>query len=215
LTEAFLNDPNAVGPVGTIYVVPVRMISATTDSIITGRSLIPNPDLRRSTDWVTNPMNFTLFGINYVNEYHGNYLMRGSTKVMAGNTEMETNIYRDKYVERDEVVLVATRARQKVMYSNRIPRKNSPSPGRFEMVISFDANGNGTITKNEGSNFPISGTAKFVKNSETWGGKARHAIYLDYQVDDGTYMNYAKDTLVFRDKGVSFQEFNPVVIIGD
>ncbi len=211
LTEAFLNDPNAVGPTGTVYVVPLRITAATTDSVLMGKAAlgVTNPDLRRKADWEVVPKNYTLFGINYVNEYHGKFLLRGASGQYEGNTLLATSVYRTRDVETDRVMDVLTASRNAVTYTKDIARATGTSPGNFTMRITFDTNGTGTITTNEGSPFPVTGTAKFVKDSESWGGKKRHAIYLDYTVNDGKYLNMAKDTLVFRDKGITFQEFTP------
>ncbi len=212
LTEAFFDDPAAVGPSGTTYVIPLRMISTSSDSLHSGETTEADPDRRVLSDWVSVPKDFTLFGVNYVNEFHGNYLARGRSEVSEDGLVIETNIYRNQYVERDQVVSVRTSARHTVLYGNRVVRDNTSSPGNFEMLITFDSEGNGTIEASADSPFSVTGTAKFSENTESWGGKPRHAIYLDYQVDDGTFMHAAKDTLVFRDKGVSFQEYAPEVI---
>ncbi|MGC4233505.1 MAG: DUF5627 domain-containing protein [Niabella sp.] len=211
LTEAFFNDPNALGPDGTVYVVPVRITNSTTDSVLLGKAAVANPDYRISSDWDIVPKNYTLFGINYINEYHGNYLLRGKStqEKIGGGASAETTVYRTRDVETDRVIGVSTIARNTVTYTKEVPRSTTQSPGNFTMRITFDGDGNGQISTNPGSSFPVAGTAKFMKDSESWGGKARAAIYLDYTVDDGTYLNTAKDTLVFRDKGVYFQEFTP------
>ncbi len=212
LTDAFFTDPAAIGPTGTTYVIPLRIVSVSSDSLLTGKTELENPDRRVLTDWVNLPKDFTLFGINYVNAYHGNYLARGKSDVSDAGLVIETNVYRNRYVERDQVVNVRTASMNTVLYSNRVVRDNTSSPGNFEMLITFDDQGNGTIEESTDSPFPVSGTAKFSKNTESWGGESRHAIYLDYVVDDGTFIHNAKDTLVFRDKGVSFQEYAPEVV---
>lgn len=210
LTEDFLNDPNAIGPSGTVYVVPLRITGATTDSVLVGKAAVPDPDYRVSSDWDVAPKNFTLFGINYVNEYHGKFLLRGVSRQYEGDNLKATSVYRTRDVETDRVIDVLTASRNAVTYTKDIARAAGSSPGNFTMQITFGADGSATVTTDESSPFPVTGTAKFVKDSESWGGKPRHAIYLDYTVDDGTYLNVAKDTLVFRDKGVYFQEFTPV-----
>lgn len=210
LKEDFLNDLDAVGPLGTVYVVPLRMIKSTTDSILTGKATVADPDYRIRSDWEVAPKNFTLFGINYINEYHGKFLLRGVSSQYDGNNLLATSVYRSKDVETDRVIDVLTASRNTVTYTKDIARQTGTSPGNFTMRITFGEGGIGTITTGEDSPFPVTGSAKFVKDSESWGGKKRHAIYLDYVVDDGNYLNKAKDTLVFRDKGVTFQEFNPV-----
>lgn len=214
LTNEFLSDPNAVGPTGTVYVVPLRITKATTDSVLMGKPVagVINPDIRIKTDWEIAPRNFTLFGINYINDYHGKFLLRGASGQYSGTNLLATSVYRTKDVEKDRVVDVLTASRNAVTYTKDIARITGSSPGNFTMRITFDANGTGTITTNEGSLFAVTGTAKFVKDSESWGGKKRHAIYLDYEVNDGTYLNKAKDTLVFRDKGITFQEFTPTYV---
>ncbi|OQA03314.1 MAG: hypothetical protein BWY67_02444 [Bacteroidetes bacterium ADurb.Bin397] len=212
LTEEFLNDPNAIGPTGTVYVIPLRITGSTTDSVLVGKAAVANPDYRISSDWDVAPKNYTLFGINYINEYHGNFLLRGRSVQLAreGVSVDTTIVYRTRDVETDREVVVRTASRNSVTFTKEIARLKESSPGNFTMRITIDANGNGNITTDPSSSFSVTGTAKFVKNSESWGGKPRHAFYLDYMVDDGTYKNMAKDTLVFRDKGVYFQEFSPV-----
>lgn len=212
LTQGFLNDPNALGPAGTVYVVPLRITGSTTDSVLFGRPAIVNPDYRISNNWEIAPKNYTLFGINYVNEYHGNYLLRGRSvqQGKAGVSVDTTIVYRTKDVETDRVIGMSTVARNIVTYTKEVARNKAQSPGNFSMQITFDGNGNGQITTSPGTAFPVTGTAKMVKDADSWGGKPRTAVYLDYVVDDGTYINAAKDTLVFRDKGVYFQEFSPI-----
>lgn len=210
LTQEFLDDPNALGPAGTVYVVPIRITKSTTDSVLFGKGAVVNPDYRISDDWEIAPKNYTLFGINYVNEYHGNYLMRGkSVQDEKAGPALNTAVYRTLDVETDRLIGVNTVSRNTVTYTKEIARSTGTSPGNFTMRIAFNAQGEGQITADPASGFPVTGTAKFAKDAESWGGKARSAIYLDYTVDDGTYLNIAKDTLVFRDKGVYFQEFTP------
>ena len=44
------------------------------------------------------------------------------------------------------------------------------------------------------------------------GGQKRNVIFLDYKITAGTETHNVKDTLVFRDKGISFEEYVPKVI---
>jgi len=210
LAPSFLNDSNSIGFEGTVYVVPLRIISST-DSVIVGVSGVENPNRLITTDWKVQPKDFTLFGINYVNDYHGNYLLRGVSDIYLGDEYVETAVYRQKDVEKDQVVEINTSSRNSVIFANKVSVESGASPGDFEMLITFNDNGNGSIKETVNSPFPVSGSAQFVKNSESWGGEDRHAIYLDYQINDGTYTHNAKDTLVFRDKGIKFQEFVPTI----
>lgn len=212
LTEEFFNDLNSVSIKyqETVYVIPLRITGSTTDSVIIGKPAVENPDPRNPGDWDIVPKNYTLFGVNYVNEYHGDFLLRGASIQCAAGASIDTTIvYRTSDVETDRVIEVNTASRNSVTVTKDIARRKAKSPGNFTMLITFDDSGNGTVTKDASSAFQVTGTAKFVKDSESWGGKSRHAIYLDYTVDDGTHLNKAKDTLVFRSKRVFFQEFSP------
>jgi len=211
LTPAFFEDTLAIG---TNYVIPLKIASSTTDSILSGKPLIPSPDPRIAGNWVARPKNFTLFGIKYVNEYHGKYLLRGTSVIKAADgSTVETIVYRQKYVEKNAVVPLLTTRRNAVKYSNSIRQSTGGSPGAFEMKITFDVNGTAVISNTPRfPQFPVTGTAKMAKDAEEWGEKKRNVIYLDYQVQVGTQTHQIKDTLVFRDKAVIFEEFVPKVV---
>jgi len=208
LDDAFLDDTLATG---LKYVIPLKIINSTTDSVLEGNPAVADPDPRVAGDWITRPKNFTIFGIRYVNEYHGKYLLRGVDVVKdALNATIETISYRDKFVERSEVTSVLTSGRNEVTYTNSI-RLGTGSPGNFTMIIPFNTGGTAVLHEQPGSLFGITGNAKFVKDDQEWGGQKRHTIYLDYVIDDGVYNHNVKDTLVFRDKAVTFAEFTPVI----
>jgi hypothetical protein len=208
LTDSFFDDPLAIG---VNYVIPLRITESTTDSVLQGKPAISDPDPRIAGNWVIVPKNFTLFCVRFVNEYHGNYLLRGTDIISNGVINIDTIVYRNKYVEKCDVVSVVTSARSSVSYSNTI-RLSPTSPGKFEMNMAFDADGNATLTNT--AKYPsatITGTGKFSKGTEEWGDIARDAIYLDYKIVEGTRTHTIKDTLVFRDKGVKKEEFVPVI----
>lgn len=209
LTDAFFNDPLAVGQ---NYVIPLKMVTASTDSVLQGQPGVSNPDPRIAGNWVIAPKDFTLFGVKYVNEFHGKYLMRGASVIKdATNTPIDTIVYRQVYLEKNPVVSIVTASLNSVTYSNTI-RASSGSPGTFKMLITYDEDGNGVITNSEETPaFPVTGTSKFVKNAEEWGNEKHNVIYLDYQITEGTNVHHVADTLVFRDKAVKFEEFRPVV----
>ena len=208
LSEAFLQDSLAVD---VNYVIPLRITEATTDSVLLGDPGISNPDPRVAGDWILPPKNFTLFAIKYINEYDAKYLLRGHDQVKdASNNVVEETTYRNKYVERDEIVNVTTVSRHVARYSNNI-RYSEGSPGSFSMDMTFNAEGNCTIAESAGSDFPVTGTGKFLQDGDSWGGEARNVLYLDYQTNDGTYIHNVKDTLVFRNRTVTVEQFSPTV----
>jgi len=204
--EAFLNDSLTVG---MTYVIPVRLVSSSTDSVLRGRPSFENADPRKFDEWEVAPKDFTLFGIKYVNKYHGTYLLRGASEVRNINTDtlVDEVTYRQNFVVNDEVVDVNTIYRNSVVYSNGL-RLSGGSPGTYEFAIAFDSNDTGTIEETSNSSFPVTGTARWIAGGDTWGGQPRNAIYLDYVVNDGTHLHNIQDTLVFRDKNVVFEEFD-------
>jgi hypothetical protein len=209
LSEDFLNDPLAVE---FNYVIPLKITTSTTDSILTGKPSIAMADPRIAGQWIAAPKNFTLFGIKFVNAYHGKYLRRGQSVIRdSQNQILETVTYRQKYVEQDEVWSLKTAGRNDVVVSG-VLRSSSGSPGTFEMKLAYDNNGNCVITGTDKSTFPVAGTGKFVKNADEWGDKKRDAIHLNYNVTVGSEVHNLTDTLVFRDKAVVFEEYKPVVV---
>lgn len=210
LTEDFFNDPLAVK---TTYVIPLKITSSQTDSILVGKTGMPSPDPRVSTDWVTVPKNFTIFAIKYVNEYHGKYLHRGRSTITDTTTStiLETITYRQRYVEHDEIWALQTVGRNTVRIRGTL-RQSPTSPGIFIMDLTFDNNNNCIIKNASDSPFEVNGTGKYVPNGDMWGDKPRHAIHLNYTVTDGPNKHEIVDTLVFRDKAVTLLEYTPVII---
>lgn len=209
LNEAFLNDTMAYK---THYILPVRMQNSSLDSILQGKPAIANPDLRIPGHWEVSPKDYTIFGIKYINPYHGKYLHRGISIISdVSNTPVDTIIYRQPFVEQDEIWHLQTAGRNKVTIAGSI-RSSAGSPGELLMDITFDEAGAGIITGSSQSEFPITGTAQFIENGDSWGGKERNAIHLDYTINVDTDTHEIKDTLVIRDRDVRFETFNPVVV---
>lgn len=213
LTEDFLNDTLSSG---ISYVIPLRITSSTADSILGGLPQLGsnNPDPRIAGNWVVTPKDFTLFGIKYVNNYHGKYLLRGRSVIKdLGGNEIETVVYHEKYVEDDEVWFVNTFSKNEVTLEKRTLRSTKQAiTGTYSMKLIFDDNNTCSITKTNDSKLPVTGTGEFVKEGDEWGNKKRNVIHLSYQINDGTYIHSVSDTLVFRDKAVTFEEFVPVVL---
>lgn len=217
LTNDFTADTNSINP---YWVIPLRMTSSTTDSILRGKSDMTNPDPRISTNWGTVPKDFTLFAVRYVNEWHGKYLLRGTdviTKASDGSP-VETITYHTKYLEGNTVVSMRTSRRNQVKYSNAIKRTGG-SPGNFEMKLDFDAASLTSATLTTTTRYPtqpVAGAAKMVlaaDSPESWGDIKRNTIYLDYTINVADEIHHCKDTLVFRDKAVVYADFVPRVVL--
>jgi hypothetical protein len=209
LTEAFLDDPQAFK---THYVLPLRITSSSADSVLSGKANAPGADRRIAGAWSVAPKDFTVFGIKFINKYHGKYLHRGKSVINDGaGNPVDTIIYRQRYVEQDEIWALQTAGRNKVTITG-VLRASTGSPGNFKMDLNFNNNGEAVITQTPGSLFNVMGTAKFIKDGDEWGNTKRDAIHLSYQVTQGSNTHVISDTLVLRDKDVRFEEFVPKVL---
>ena len=209
LTDAFFEDPLAIS---TNYVIPLIIKSSTTDSILSGSPAIEGADRRDETQWKVAPKDFTLFGIKYINEYHGKYLLRGKsvTKDPTGAIVGE-NVYHQQYVEKDIVASISTSGRHTVDYSQPVRVAEGTSPGSFIARITVDDDGNCTIVNTESSPFEVTGTGKYVLDGDSWGGKQRNVFRLEYEVKANGSTYEVTDTLVYRDNGVAVEEFTPEI----
>jgi len=218
LTDAFFEDPLSYQ---NCYALPIRITKATTDSVLVGSVYTPltsglpawtekwgGADPRQSTQWSVKPKNFTIYAVKYVNPYHGTYLRRGMEQV-EGEEAGKGYGWEGEYIEKTNFrPLLQTRGMHRLLYADRL----AVSSLKFRALIDVDEKDNTVrITTDEGSENAISGNGKFVKDTEEWGGKKRIAFYLDYKVKSADKTYAVKDTLVFRDNDVAFEEFTPTV----
>ena len=212
LTDAFFADPRSIK---NTFVIPMKINSVTNaDSILKGSSTLASPDRRVATDWAVVPKDYVLFGVKYINPYHGVYLRRGIEEVKGnnGNTELDTTVvYRNAYVERDQVVNLFTKSlTQDSISLNAKTRGNINVP--FQLVLNFDNAGKCTVSAPATAAYAVSGNGEFVKKGDMWGNEKRDVLYLKYAVDFGTTTHNLTDTLVMRDRGVKFETFAPFVV---
>ncbi len=209
LTDDFLADTNAFK---THYIIPLKIVSSTADSILQGNTTVPDADPRIAGEWSEVPKDFTLFGIKFINQYHGNYLHRGKTIIKNdADSIIETIVYHEKYAVHDELWTLQTKGRDKVTVKGTL-KSASGSPGDFKMDLTFNSDGSCEISTANESEFQVLGNGKFIEGGDTWGNKPRNAIHLNYEVIEGNNIHISSDTLVFRDKGVAFQEYQPIVL---
>ena len=211
LKDAFLNDTRAFR---NRYVIPLKLTSTGTDSILSGRALKINPDPRIASDWAVTPKDYTLYGIKFINPYHGKFLYRGKDVLSnATGTIVDEVVYRKKFVEQNAVVALTTTGRTQVELTAMV-RRTDGSPGNFKARLTFDAQGSTCVVSTApGSTYPVSGTGKFIKEGDEWGGKKRNTIILDYKVTDTAKGEFhqVNDTLVIRDRAVVLETFNIVI----
>ena len=210
LQDAFLDDPLAF--TGQ-YVIPLRITATNADSILTGLPIEAEPDKRVASDWdvAAPPKDYTLFGVKFVNPYHGAYLHRGvAIEKDAGGTEVNRVVYRSNFIVQDEIWKCFTRGRNEVVTTG-VAENNGDG---FGMRLIFNGN-NITIEPAEGSSIAASGSGTFLpsaSSSEVWGDQSRNAMYLSYTYDKNGNTVEVRDTLVMRDRDVIFEQ-NEVVPI--
>ncbi|MDR0700295.1 MAG: DUF5627 domain-containing protein [Tannerella sp.] len=202
LTDAFFDDKKALA---SNYVIPLVMTSVQgVDSILRGAANVDNPDRLLTGDWSEQPKDYVLYGVKYVNPWHGVYLRRGTDVKTMPDATVQTVSRHSQYVENDEVVNITTNSLTEAALS-LAAKDASGTNVNYNVRLKFDGNG-ACILESSSANFIIAGTGKFVSKGEknSLGGKDRNALYLDYTVDFvNLNMKYAtKDTLVLRERGV-------------
>lgn len=201
LTDKFFADPKATGQ---CYVIPVRMTRVEgADSILSGTPAEANPVFTNDAHWSVQPKNFVLYGVKYVNPWHGQYLRRGTDKITVAGTTSE-NIRKSEYVENDEVVNLSTSAYMQDILPLTV-KDDSGNNMTVNLVLTFDENNNCTVSSSD-TEAKASGSGRFVSKGEknSLGGKDRDAIYLDYTVElPGKDMKIeTSDILVLRSRNV-------------
>jgi hypothetical protein len=195
--DAFFADPKSVS---TTYVIPIRMTQVTgADSILLGKAIVDNPSWTTPTDWSIQPMNYVLYGVKFVNPWHGQYLRRGVDLLNGKN-----NVRHQLYEENNEVVDLATTGIQ----TCTLPLLFKDASGNninYTLQLTFAADGTCKVSSYT-PDVVISGTGKFVSKGEkqSLGGKDRDALYLDYNVNlkQQNIQLTTKDTLVLRTRNV-------------
>ncbi len=201
LTDKFFADNKAIGQ---CYVIPVRMTDVTgADRILTGTPTEENPVLTNDAHWSVQPKNFILYGVKFVNPWHGEYLRRGVDNAVIDG-QSSTLVRHSEYVENDEVVELTTAAFKEDM----LPIKVKDAAGNdhtVNVLLTFGDDNSCTLSSaSDGATF--TGTGKFgskcVKSS--LGGKDRDAVYLDYTHDlPASNLKFeSRDTLVLRTRNV-------------
>lgn len=204
LNDAFFDDPQAFAEYGEVhYVIPLRITqNENLDTLLMGTPIVENPIKIRDEDWSPLPKDYTLYGIKFINRYHGTYLRRGGDKIVGSSVNETlnwrngqvlstesvvidtTSVYRSEYVVNDELVPLATVGKNSVIVSNQVRRGDIPSNDNITMRLTFDENDNITINDIEGDDFIVTGSGSYVKDGDEWGGEKRDVIYLEYEYSD-------------------------------
>lgn len=217
LTEQFLDDSLAL--TGQ-YVIPLIITSTSADSILTGYPAVPNPDRRIVSNWFSrmSPKDWVLFGIKYVNAYAGTWLQRGRMIAYDGNTPVDTIIYHAIHVERDKVVSLKSLSKTRSV-TNFIGNRSSED-GDYAMVLEFPnmwgtPGGQITISPKEDALYEVTGTGQYFDKAnsvESWIGLTWQSMHLSYSFTDSLYTYQVSDTLVFRDRGLKFEQHSLKIV---
>ncbi|MEN8965597.1 MAG: DUF5627 domain-containing protein [Polaribacter sp.] len=203
LSDAFFDDPKSFAEFGEVhYVIPLKITKyEKLDSLLVGVPAegVTNPIRIKADDWQTEPKDYTLFGIKYMNKYQGIYLRRGEDTALGSNesvtvfangdpTETQTEIidgstvYRSEFVVDDELLPLATSGRKDVTTTIGVRRPGSATNSTLSLNLAFNDNEEITVTNADpNSDVTVTGTGRFAEDGDEWGGKSRDVIYLDFQ----------------------------------
>ncbi len=203
LNDAFFNDPKTTD---LHYVLPLRITDTDADSILSGLAIntVSDPDPRVPEHWDILPQNYTLFGIKYINPFHGVYLLRG-----IRISSVDTLVYSERFLTDNGMVELSTNSLDESVLSII---GGSKTGGKYSALLSFnESNKTITVSQTDESSVVINGSGKyFTKDdpeSEDYTDKKHRTIYLDYTYEDGGTTYQVNDSLVFLDTGVIFEEF--------
>lgn len=206
LTDAYFNDPLSTQ---LNYVIPVVMTKVTgADSILVGKKkeIVTNPVRTNANDWDVLPQDYILYAVKYISKYDANYLRRGTDEYSGAKTGTVTR--QEEYVEKDEVINGFSTLGINVVEWERPTKDAIGNNVDCRLKLTFDENGRCTVTSNS-EGVTATGSGEYVVRGEknSWGGKDRDALYLDYTIEYSGIKCHTKDILVVRDRGVKAEWF--------
>jgi hypothetical protein len=215
LTSAFFDDTLSLTG---LYVIPLRITDTSADTILTGKAAITGADERIRSHWESNksPKDWVMFGIKYVNAYHGTYLHRAVDYIdsTVSGRHVDTVSLRNRYVEKDALITLTSNARNRVFTSGVF---NLAGTNAMTLTFANDKGEDGSIVITPRVGSPISVTGSGTYNSkttstETWTGLKWQSMYLQYTWTTATGLTHnVRDTLVFRDRGIKWEE-NSIIV---
>ena len=206
LTDAYFNDPMSPQ---LNYVIPVVMTHVTgADSILVGKAKegVASPSRTNPDHWDVLPQDYVLYAVKYISKYDCNYLRRGVDEYSGAKTGTVTR--QEEYVEKDEVINGFSTLGINIVEWARPTKDAEGNNVDCRLKLTFDASGKCTVTSNS-EGVVASGTGEYKDKGEknSWGGKDRDALYLDYTVEYRGVKCHTKDILVVRDRGVKAEWF--------
>ena len=214
LTDAFFNDPLAIT---NNYVIALVITNSNSTGILTGSAIeingvpIADPDRRVNADWQTGktPKDFTMFAVKFINKYHGKYLHKGQDDTLDGpsGNVVTSEVYNTQFIERNILTDLFTKGLT-LSNMNRLGRNTG---GSNQMDLDFTNEQAVNIITSVGG-YDVSGVGRLVSrdspDAESWGGEPRKTLFLDYEYEAAGVFHRVKDTLVFRNDELKFEEFS-------
>lgn len=212
LTDAFFNDPDAIK---NTYVVPLVMTGTSDlDSLLAGSSDLPSPDRRFASQWKVAPKDFTMFGIKYITELHGNWFHYGKATIGSETVEYKVPDDFNHDVTGNEVVLLTTTGR----HTSALTQNLKGSMSGFTATLIFTHDGeNVTIGAPSGVDYQVSGSGTYKIDTTSaynrWSNKDRYVLTYSFTLTTSDGKVYkANDVLVARDRNVKHETYTPMEI---
>jgi len=207
LNDAFFEDPLSVT---THYIIPVRITDAAGDTVLRGQTFLDDPDPRVAEDWLVVPKDYTLFGIKYINETHGLYLLRGSRTNTSTNEEVT---YSERFLTDNKMTRLTTLS----LTENEMDISGGFAGNYWVIKLTFNKDSKTvTVSQMDATTVAAIGTGVYYtkddSESEGYNGQKHRTIYLDYTLGQGSKIYDVKDSLVFADTDIVFEEFEVVVV---
>ena len=187
------------------------------DSLLVGSTTNPSADRRFSSEWTVAPKDFTMFGIKFITELHGNWFHYGSATITMKDGTSETVEYKvpDDFnhdVTNNEHVMLTTTGR----HTSTLSQKLKGTKMNLTPTLVFTHNGeNVTISAPAGADYTVSGTGTYKLDTTSaynrWSNKDRYVVTYSFTVTDAAGNVYkATDYLVQRDRAVKLETYTPV-----
>ncbi len=202
LTDAFFADPKALE---TNYVIPIRMLDAGNDSILSGQKKenVENPILQKASDWNVAPKNYTLCAVTFKNAYHGAWISHGTDVIDLDGTTSEVK-REAEYLEKNDIRYMTSldlnTAKYPLSTIVNVTKENGESTTatlNANLILKVDENGNVAASAESNDEIDIPGSGNGGKYSymvtgsgkweykgakKAWGDMDRDQMTLDYTV---------------------------------
>ena len=209
LADAFFQDPDAVD---LKYVIPLRITDAFGDTILSGdpNITLESNDVRIKSDWTVLPKNYTLFGIQYINPYHGMYLLRGQS-INTTAAPQDTVFYSTRFLTDNSMVKLTTKSLTESVLTT------IGGVNKTDVLLTFNETDQSvTVSQLNATSTVATGTGKYYTKeeaeSESYTEYKHRTIYLDYTYEIGADTYHANDSLVFIDTDIIFEEYDVTVL---